>query len=330
MSRVATLAAAGLLVALAAQPVSVPAADPAPPPLEALAPRFDAGRVEAGTTVRHTYVLRNRGTTTLQILAKPSCGCTTTDYDHTIAPGTTGKVDVALDTTYVHGPLEKTIAVMTNDPTQPTITLTLVADSGRALVVEPRDPPILQGPVRHVPPAVLTVHAFDDGAFRIDGVADDPSLRAAVAPLDEAVDGMHRRYRVTLTPAPELAVGSYHPSVVLTTTHPNAPRFDLGATIVVTGPLVVLPWELHVGHGVTTVAVRVTAGDGVPFRVLGAECTDPNFSATFAAVADEPAWNVVVRYSGPPTHHGPVNAVVKITTDAPTQPLVLVRLLGRV
>ncbi len=218
----------------------------------------------------------------------------------------------------------------TNDPTQPVVTLTLVVNSGRALVVEPHDPPALQGPVHRVPPAVLSISAYDGAAFRIDRVVDDPTLRAAVAPLDAAVRGAHHRYQVTLTPSADLAVGSYHPSVTLFTSHPNAPRFELGPSIVVTGPLLVHPLELRVGHGVTTVAARVQAADGVAFRVLAAVCTDPNFSASFIPVANEPAWDVVVRYTGPSTHHGPVNAVVQITTDAPTQPLVLVRLLGRV
>src|SRR5262245_29354777 len=111
------LVAAGLVVLLVASPERLRAEDrPSPPPLEASEPRFDAGRVEAGTAVHHTYVLRNHGQKILQILAKPSCGCTTTDYDRTIAPGDVGTITARLDTTSVRGRVEKHINVTTNDP----------------------------------------------------------------------------------------------------------------------------------------------------------------------------------------------------------------------
>lgn len=328
MSRAAR-AAACLVLVLGAHPRPASADGPPTPPLEAVDPRYDAGRVEAGTIVRHTYLLRNHGTATLQILAKPSCGCTTTDYDRTIASGTTGTVAVAVDTKSMRGSIEKTIAVITNDPAQATITLTLVAAIRRPLIVEPTDQPLLRGPARQVPAAVLTVRAPDGGAFRILRVADEPSLRAAIVPLDAAVGGKHRRYQVTLTPSPDLPVGSYHPGVTLITSLTNVARFALEPTIVVTGPLLVLPWQLHVDPGVATVAVRVTASDGAAFHVLAAECSDPDFTAAFTPVADAPAWDVVLRFAGSPTRHGPVSAMLKITTDVPAQPLVLVRLAGR-
>jgi hypothetical protein len=326
MSRAGILVVAVLLLGAAPDRTRAADAAPATPPLEAIAPRFDAGRVEAGTPVRHTFVLRNRGTQTLQILAKASCGCTTTDYDHQIAPGTTGEVGVLLDTTHMRGPVEKTIDVSTNDPNQPVIVLYLAADSQRALLVEPYDEPLLRGPVHLVQPAVVTVRTRDDAAFRITRVEDEPSLRAALVPLDPSVRGAHRLWQVTLTPNRDLAVGSYHPNV---TSRANAARFELRPTVIVTGPLLTIPTALHVGPGITTVRVRVTASDGVAFRMLAAECSDPDFTATFAPVDGEFAYDVTVRYTGKPGRHGPVNAVVKLTTDAPSQPLVVVRLAGK-
>lgn len=57
--------------------------------------------------------------------------------------------------------------------------------------------------------------------------------------------------------------------------------------------------------------------------------SDPDFTAEFVQVDGEPAWDVTVRYTGEPSRHGPVNAVVKVTTDVPSQPLVLARLSGK-
>ncbi len=297
--------------------------------LEAIASRFDAGRVEAGTQVRHTYELRNIGTKPLQILAKPECGCTTTDYDREIPAGGTGKITAVLDTTHMRGRVEKIVNVRTNDPDQRVLTLTIIADSQPALVVEPSERPTLRGPSRMLAPAVLTVHAPDGAAFRITGVEDDAMLRATVVPLDPAVAGNHRRYQVTLTPAAGLAVGSHTPKAVLLTSLAAAPRFDLAPTIVVIGPLVAVPAQLRVGPAHGPVAVRITASDGAPFQVLRAEPSDRDFSAEAVAVAGEPAWNVTVRYTGKPERRGPLNAVLTITTDAPAQPIVVVRLAGK-
>jgi Protein of unknown function (DUF1573) len=319
-----------ILVAAFAMSGGVRADDaPATPPLVALAPTYDAGRVEAGTPVRHTYVLRNRGTKPLQVAAKASCGCTTTDYDRIIAPGGTGQVTALLDTRFMRGRAEKIVEVTTNDPAQPVVTLTLIVDSQRALLVEPGDRPVLRGPLHRLPTSVLTVRAPDDSAFRIIRVEDAVELRAAVVPIDGAGKGRHRRYQLTLTPNADLAVGSYTPNVTLVTSLRKAARFALDPTIIVTGPLIAVPTQLRVGPGVTTVAVRITASDGVAFHVLTAEASDPDFTTAFAAVEGEPAFDVTVRYAGKPTRHGPVNAVLKLTTDAPTQPVVLVRLGGK-
>ena len=175
----------------------------------------------------------------------------------------------------------------------------------------------------------MTVRAPDGATFRITRVEDEAALRAKVVALDDAVKGAHRRYQVTLTPEATLAVGYHKPNVTLLTSLRKAPRFALQPTIVVVGPLVTMPQQLHVGPGVTTVAVRVTASDGAAFKVQRAECSDRDFTATIAAVADEAAWDVTVRYTGTPGRRRPVNGVLRIFTDTPSQPLVIVRLAGR-
>jgi hypothetical protein len=301
-----------------------------PPPLEAPAPRFDAGRVDVGTEVRHTYELRNRGPRALQIAVKPGCGCTTADYDAEIPPGGTGRVTAVLDTTHVHGRVEKIVDVLTNDPMQPVVTLTILADVVRALVVEPADHPTLRGPVGHVTPVTLTVRAAGDAPFAITGVADAPTVRATFAPGDAAAPNAAapRRWRVTLTPRRDLPVGVHHATVTLLTTAPRATRFAMPTTVIVTGPLVTMPHELKVGAQRPSAALRITAVDGSAFRVLAATPSDPDLAATATPVTGEGAWDVVVRYVGKPTRHGPLNAVVTVVTDVASQARLVVRVSG--
>ena len=78
--------------------------------------------------------------------------------------------------------------------------------------------------------------------------------------------------------------------------------------------------------GVSRDASAVAALGGM--MVMGG-VSDPDFTAEYTRVPDAPAWDVTVRYIGKPTRHGPVNATVKLATDVPSQPFVLVRLSGK-
>lgn len=319
-----------LVLACLAGPFGARAAEGPPPTLTAPAPRFDAGRIEAGTKVSHIYELRNPGTTDVPIVVKPSCGCTATEYDRVIPAGGSGKVTAVLDTTRMRGRVEKAIDVLNEKEGGRLLTLTILAEPVRALMVEPTDQPVLRGPAGALEPIVLTVGAPDDTPFEITAVETDAGVTASIQPFG-AAEAPHRRHRVTLTPKPDLAVGTQETTLTLVTTLPSAPRFTMPFMVVVEGPLITNPVHLRVRPDRGALAVRViAAGDGqLPFTLLRAEVSDPDFAAEYARAADAAAWDVTVRYTGTPTRHGAVNAVVKLATDVPSQPFVLVRLSGR-
>lgn len=328
--RAVVLFVAALVLAWVAPFSRAAAAEGDPRSLTAVAPRFDAGRIEAGTKVSHTYELRNPGTTDIPIVVKASCGCTATEYDRVIPAGGTGKVTAVLDTTRMRGRVEKSIDVMNEKEGGRLLTLTILAEPVRALFVDPTDQPTLRGPVGALKPIVLTVSAPDDVPFEITAVETDAPVTATIQPFGPA-EGPHRQYRVTLTPKPDLAVGTQEATLTLLSTLPSAPRFTMPFLVVVTGPLVTNPVHLRVRPDRGSLAVRVSAaGEGQPpFNLLRAEVSDTDFTAEYTRVADAAAWDVTVRYTGKPSRHGAVNATLKLATDVPTQPFVLVRLSGK-
>lgn len=88
------------------------------------------GSVKSGTPLKFTFQIKNEGKETLEIKnVAPSCGCTTSDYDKTIAPGKTGGItlEVAKTDGYT-GDVTKTATVTTNDPEHQSFTLTLKAN----------------------------------------------------------------------------------------------------------------------------------------------------------------------------------------------------------
>ncbi len=319
---VTALALVALAVAAAAEPETAAT-------LVAPAPSYDAGSVEAGTSVTHTFELVNRGSKPVAISVKADCGCTTTDYDPSIPPGGTGKVTAALDTRRVRGRVSKAVRVRTDDPSQPPVVLTITVEASRALDVHPNDHPLLRGAIGAVAPLELTVAAPDGAPFEIVRVEDDPALRAAVAPLADPnatpSAGTGRRYRVTLTPSPTLAVGTHHPKVTLITTRPKAERFELEATVVVTGPLTVTPQMLQIESQKPQGILRITTSrPATPFHVLGVEAGNPAFTAKLVTVEKGRRYQVEVGYQKTASDR-PANTLIKISTDEPSQPLLLVR-----
>jgi hypothetical protein len=87
------------------------------------------GTVKPGTPLKFTFRVKNRGNADLEIMSvSPSCGCTTSNFDKTIAPGKTGSITLAVEKTdSYNGEIVKTATVKTNDPDRPSLTLTLRA-----------------------------------------------------------------------------------------------------------------------------------------------------------------------------------------------------------
>jgi hypothetical protein len=330
--RARRLAALLLLVTVCTGAPRVSADDPlAAPALVAPEATWDAGRVDVGTRVTHTYELRNQGPRLLTLTVKTTCGCTTTDFDQRIPAGGTGKVTAVLDTTHVRGRVVKTIRVTTDDASQPAVPLTLIAEVMHALDVLPTDQPVLRAPVSALQPMELTVAAPDGAPFAIVRVEEDPLLAVTVRPDAAGTPpaGEHRRHRLTLTPKRDLAVGTYTPTVTLVTTRPKAERFELRPTILVTGPIATMPTQLELRAAAAPMSVRVfTESAGVSFHVLTAEATDPDFHADVVTVEDGRTYDITVRYAGPAERQGRMNAALKVTTDEPRQRLVLIRFSG--
>ena len=88
------------------------------------------GKVKAGEPLSYTFTIKNEGDAELEIKSvSPSCGCTTSQFDKSIAPGKEGKVTLAVQKTDGYkGEIVKNATVTTNDPDHQTFTLVLRAN----------------------------------------------------------------------------------------------------------------------------------------------------------------------------------------------------------
>ena len=99
----------------------------------------DAGQVVRGNAATATWIIKNEGKETLKILsAKPGCGCTVASFDESIEPGMTGKISATVKTENFRGPIEKNVAVTSNDTVKGTVQLRIKAQVVGSIEFVPR------------------------------------------------------------------------------------------------------------------------------------------------------------------------------------------------
>src|SRR5436190_1363349 len=91
---------------------------------------YDFGKTSRVETVSGTFKFKNTGDGVLKIQPpKPACGCTIASLEpDTLPPGASGELTFTLNLGHARAQLEKHIAVSSNDPQTPEVSLTLKAD----------------------------------------------------------------------------------------------------------------------------------------------------------------------------------------------------------
>jgi hypothetical protein len=101
-------------------------------------PIADLGVVLKGDGASHDFTISNEGTGVLEIVeVRAECGCTVATFDRSIAPHTSGKIHVVVDTSSFNQPISRNLTVYTNDRANPVISLTVRAQVETDVVVKP-------------------------------------------------------------------------------------------------------------------------------------------------------------------------------------------------
>jgi len=115
-----------------------------PPKITCSQPTFDWGTEDNANQVKHTFVVKNEGASTLTIdRVKPACGCTVANISSkTLEPGQTSEIAADLSLKGRTGLQSKTMTVYSNDPQQPTLILTLKGNATSDIMVTPTSVPL--------------------------------------------------------------------------------------------------------------------------------------------------------------------------------------------
>lgn len=227
LAAAAAFAQAPPAAAPAPKPAVAPAVPVGPAPrLVAAEPIFDAGTVSKGERVKVDFVLENQGQADLEISdVRPSCGCTVASFDKKIPAGGKGKVHAELETIDFQGPIAKTVTVLSNDPANPRLTLTIKVKIEPHIAVTPGYARYIY--VQTLDPGTVsqTLWAIDYPDFQLLEVKSPyPFVSASFheAKGEEAkAEGVGRQWRIDMTIQPDAAVGPLREFLVVKTNHPK-------------------------------------------------------------------------------------------------------------
>ncbi|MBI4469684.1 MAG: DUF1573 domain-containing protein [Acidobacteria bacterium] len=232
------------------------------PKLVLATPKHYFGEVKPGTPLNHSFVLKNEGTSDLQVLSvAPGCGCTTTDYDRVIPPGKEGKITLAIENTqgYV-GAMSKSAMVTTNDPASKSLTLILSASfkpvegtvqpTGFAVPAEKR-----VGPFAVQPNTIWVTDVFSgdtaSGTIAFINRENQPVHVKKVAAGGSAFNVQlqtleeGQRYNVVVSTTPSLKVGEHAQTATLYTDSRATPEIPLQLEVTVRPRVFATPTSLN-------------------------------------------------------------------------------------
>lgn len=211
--------AIGLLLAAGSIGQAVAAASAVVPEIA-----FDAGDVRLGAEITHDFVVRNEGDSPLHLTdVTPSCGCTVTDYDATIAPGGEGRIKVRVKTIELApGPTSKTVTVSTDAPDNQRFVLQVKFALAGSLEFLPYNPVYIVAERGRVQEERVLLRVRDP-ALQVRGVASDNTLvRATLTPArtEEATGGLQPRpgdYWIVLAVLPAAPPGRLRADITVQT-----------------------------------------------------------------------------------------------------------------
>jgi hypothetical protein len=302
-------------------------------------PIKDLGVVPKGDKVAHDFVIRNEGSSPLEITdVRATCGCTVADYDKVIAPGQTGKVHVEVDTTTFNGPIAKGVTVFTNDPENAQIELTIRAKVEPYIQARPGYARYITVQGEEKTGTIAQTIASPEGTpFDVVKV-DSPypflttTFREA-KPEERIADSQGKQWRIEMALSNDAPVGALADHVRITTTHPKQKLVTIPVSGFVRPVIAVTPDVAEFGQIelreplIRTLNVRNFATE--PIKITAVEGNLPGLKTAIEPIQEGREYQVRVTLS-PDMAKGPFNGKLTLRTDSKKRPTIEVAMNGNV
>lgn len=327
-------AAPTLAVAAAAAPAA-----PAPRliPVEAVK---DVGKVAKGEKVKVDFELRNDGPVEVIVSdVHPTCGCTVASFDARIAPGAVGRIHAEIDTVDFAGPIAKTITVLSNDPGQPRLTLTIKARVEPQINASPGFARFVY--VQNQAPATVQQWLWAENFADLKILAVKSPYKFVQAKFRPATVEERRpeapspnQWIIETTIQPDAEVGALRDFLVVETNHPKQKELRLAITGFVRPLLSVTPFVADFGALELSAAsqdlslVLVNFGEAA-IEIQGVTASVPGVEWKVKPIEAGRRWEVKLTLTGK-MPKGRIDATIKIETTSTQQPTLQVPLRGTV
>lgn len=298
------------------------------PLAQALDPVYDFGDVYNGTTVKHTFRLKNAGTAPLTISAvRTSCGCTAAQPTKSnLLPGEDSLIAVSFDTHADHGPATRTITVFTNDPAHQQLQLTMRGDvkvqvaASPSLVIFER---IKRGTQQSR--QVTLTDQMPDATFKVGAITNaNPDIKVVSQPIR----GAKPAALLTITLLKTAPAG---PIADLLKVNTSRVPVEIPVSGTVLGDINVNPPQVSFGivphHASALRFVRLTNSGDHPVKVTGIASNNESVTAGVEPVKAGKEYKITVQLR-PNTPDGVLRGMLAIKTDDPHQQEVQIPFYG--
>lgn len=243
-------------------------------------PVFDFGVADNRTTVEHTFILKNTGDTTLEIVnTRAACGCTVANVStKTIPPGGTSELTSRLNLQGRNGPQSKTITITSNDPEKPDFVVTINGTATQSVQVSPDR--LMFGQIQAGQEISLPVDLqFLSGeAVEIQGIeTTDDHVRVETEEIEQG-----RKIRLKVNMKAGLKPGANNSVIRVRTTSPERPLIEIPVFADIAGELNYAPREMVLSPDARTVTryIVIRAGAAGSVDITNVSLPDPAMTYT--------------------------------------------------
>jgi len=254
-----------------------------PPSIACDQASFDWGTQENSANVKHTFVVKNIGKSTLTIdRVKPACGCTVAAISSKVLePGETSEIAADLSLKGRTGLQTKTMTVFSNDPLKPSLILTLKGNALSDIMLSPTS--VNLG---------TTLTEGQTVTKEVKITCRKPTMITSVVAANNLVTTElvtvkpGTEYLLKVTNSSSIPPGRISDSITINLDDEKNPTQRVSVFGTVLDKLTVTPSPLKIAENITGVKVDrpiyVRAGAVKNFQVLGAEWPGSNLTPTIA------------------------------------------------
>ncbi len=299
----------------------------------------DAGTVAKGDHVEAVFIVKNSGTQDLVISdARPSCGCTVASFDRTIKPGQTGKITAAVDTKNFSGPITKTVSVVSNDPENPQLALTIKAIVKPYVEVAPQEFVRFSAIKGDTATQDLILFSAEPDFHPTVGESSQPYVQAQISPAadKEKIEGKTgAQYKLHVTLQANAPVGVLNAPIHVKTGVAKQPDMDIRVSGIVRDRISVTPASIVFGNftpGKDVISRNVIFTNNKPaqaVRVQKVESTVSGMSAELVPMTEGVNYTIVLKPKND-LKKGEFSGMLKIYTSDKDRPEIDVPMTGNV